>query len=65
MQPYQERVLQERLDLANKLCDLTQFGTTATFEELPLEDQQLLDNQWDFMHLYLECLDKRIKKFNL
>ncbi len=65
MQPYQQRVINERDDLAEKLDKLTKFGETDVFDNLSLEDQQLLDNQWDFMSLYLDCLNRRIAKFSL
>lgn len=61
--PHQQRVIDERRDLAVKLERLTAFREKPGFADLPLVDQGLLVQQADHMAAYLSVLDARIKRW--
>ena len=63
MQPHQERVLQEKADLDDRLAKLTTFLETDTFRALPEEDRELLFLQWGLMQDLSDILAKRIGRF--
>ena len=63
MKDYQERVVVEMKELANRLLKLTEFKETRVFRSLDKEDQGLLFEQFDHMKAYLEVLVKRISRF--
>jgi hypothetical protein len=64
MKPHQERVVQERTDLAEKLEKLDAFlGDTAKFRALDFSDGCLLVEQSEIMRAYVEVLDARIARF--
>ena len=63
MQPYQERVVNERAELAEKVNKLGAFLFTAQFDTVPREEQFRLARQHFLMSAYLAVLDERIRVF--
>lgn len=63
MQPHEQRVIDEREELADKLGKLSTFAAGETFAGLPEVDQVLLAGQRDVMSAYLKILDRRIARF--
>ncbi|WP_375540746.1 crAss001_48 related protein [Serratia silvae] len=61
--PYQQRVIDERYQLAEKLNALSNFLNTAIFLSLPQCEQTLLTEQKGIMGDYLSILEKRISRF--
>ena len=65
MKPHQQRVAQERTELAEKLDKLGRFlfeGTSIVLS-LPVDEQARLLKQYSYMRIYLEVLDERIAAF--
>lgn len=62
--PYQQRVVDEHLELAIKFAALDKFLGTSIFQELEEQDQDLLDDQYKAMAWYIEVLTTRIKRFS-
>lgn len=60
---HQERVVEERRALDEKLTALHSFRTLPKFAGLSLVDQGLLVEQAAHMEAYLGVLDARIKRF--
>lgn len=65
MQPHQERVVTEEAELSDKLNKLGAFIHGEVFKALPVEDQQLLQEQDDHMRLYAHVLRQRIERFKI
>lgn len=64
MEPWQNRVIEEKEDLLTKAQALSQFiGLNPEFENIPEEEQERLKEQCEVMWEYLEILEKRIKAF--
>jgi len=63
MQPYQERVVQEKQELEEKITNLEAFIGTDTFDGLPAQDQILLSLQYHIMVEYAKVLRRRIALF--
>lgn len=64
LQPHQERVIQERDDLVEKLNKLYDFThRNPLFNDLAREDADLLVEQAECMSRYADCLNKRIARF--
>ena len=61
--PHQERVVNERTDLIEKITKLHAFFKTEIFEDLQEEDQNLLEEQVQLMMDYSDVLLKRINRF--
>lgn len=61
--PYQQRVIDERDELAARLGKLEAYLMGAAFTLLPPEDQALLHIQAALMKTYCETLEKRIARF--
>ena len=61
--PHEQRVVDERNELADNLAKLTAFFHTVIFEGLQEVDQGLLVTQEDQMTAYLVTLNSRIKRF--
>jgi len=53
MQPWQDRLIQERNDLYEKLTKLVLFKETPIFKNLPDDDKLLLARQQAAMNKYL------------
>jgi hypothetical protein len=63
MQPHQERVVQEKKELDEKLAKLASFGTTPLFDSLPADEQGRLNRQFSVMEEYSHILEERIAAF--
>lgn len=61
--PHQQRVVEERNELVDKVTKLHSFFNTEIFESLPGEDQELLVKQEKVMKEYSDILLDRIKRF--
>lgn len=66
MQPYQQRVIQEQEELAEKASKLYNFLSSSNpslFLSLSKEDQHLLKQQYIAMKAYEGILSQRIARF--
>ena len=66
MQPHQERVVNEKRELDEKLAKLKAFcfgESNAIFRGLHPIDRNLLEDQFTVMERYSSILDSRIKRF--
>lgn len=63
LQPFQQRVTEERADLHAKVEKLEAFLETDAFRELQIMDQGYLSRQRSLMREYLQVLDFRIARF--
>lgn len=63
LQPHQQRVVDERTELVEKLGKLDKFIDGDVFDTLPPEDQKLLEVQQSLMTHYAKILDQRIARF--
>jgi hypothetical protein len=61
--PHQQRVVQERIELMDKITKLHLFFKTSSFKDLDEENQNLLNEQSQIMMNYADILLKRINKF--
>lgn len=61
--PHQQRVVDEKSELDEKLSKLDAFLRTDTFKRLRNEEQILLDRQATAMQIYSGILGERIKLF--
>lgn len=61
--PYQQRVLEERDELSDRMGRLYEFNHSAIFTTLPIIEQHLLLKQYAHMTGYLDALDRRIRLF--
>lgn len=62
-EPFQQRVINEKRELDEKLSKLTAFIETNAFNSLDKEDQMLLERQMIVMQNYISILEKRILRF--
>ena len=64
MQPYQKRVIDEKLELDEKARKLSEFiGNNPLFDNIAPEEQELMKEQCETMWEYSEILGKRIEGF--
>ena len=63
MQDWQQRVVDEKKELDNKIGRLTQFTQTQEFQSLPLPETDRLVRQLNAMEDYSEILGERIAAF--
>lgn len=63
LQPHEQRVVEERNDLIEKVTKLHAFFKTEMFNSLKKKDQDLLDEQSRVMMNYADILLKRIERF--
>lgn len=64
MQPHQQRIVDEKKDLSEKLDKLKTFiETSAVFKGLPQDEQGRLNRQFDVMAEYSSILGQRIEAF--
>lgn len=66
LQPHEERVVTEKRELDEKLAKLKAFcfdPGSQIFKDLPPEDQDLLEYQYEAMKNYSQILRKRIDRF--
>lgn len=64
LQPWQERVVEERAQLAERLTKLDEYLANRNALEPMTPDMILLVRQQTAMKVYLEILDERIKRFS-
>jgi len=63
LQPHEQRVVDERTELIEKITKLHAFFKTEIFDNLQEEDQNLLEEQVQLMMNYSDVLLKRINRF--
>ena len=63
LESWQQRVVDEAVELKVKTGNLTHFFQTPQFSKLSKDDQDLLIEQWEAMQKYGYVLEKRIDKF--
>lgn len=63
MQPHQQRVVDEKAELDDKISKLTVFTGGDIFKSIHQEDQDLLIDQLSLMAKYSQVLEKRISRF--
>ena len=60
---YQERVIDEKNDLEDRLVKLKNFLSSDMFHKLNDREKDLLSLQYDAMSIYNNILEKRIAKW--
>lgn len=60
---FQQRVVQEKVELDDKIINLDKFLLTETFHGLPAAEQDRLERQFDVMKEYASILGERIAAF--
>lgn len=63
MQPHQQRVVDEKHDLDEKLSKLDHFFGTAIFAVLPYDEKARMQRQAKHMAAYSDVLGERIAAF--
>jgi hypothetical protein len=63
MLPHQSRVIQERIQLADKVNKLEAFVTGEGSSKLAVHEKALLNEQLEHMAMYLRVLDMRVAGF--
>jgi hypothetical protein len=63
MQDFQQRVVDERVALVEKIDKLSPFIGCSVFQNLPVEERNRLTRQLYIMNQYAEVLDERIQNF--
>lgn len=63
MQPHQQRVIDEKIALDEKLNKLKEFLVSSIFDSLTMQEQTLLQAQSDYMQGYSNILAERITLF--
>ncbi len=63
MQAYQERVVEEKRELDEKVAKLGAFMSTEPFAVLPVEEQGRMNRQRALMECYGNVLGERIEAF--
>lgn len=61
--PHQQRVIEERKEVAVKAVALSEFFKTDIYKSLGLDEQRRLRRQIGIMDLYVGVLDERIEAF--
>lgn len=63
MEPHQQRVVDEKAELSDKLDKLETFVGGAVYASLPAPEQTRLSRQILIMQLYEQVLSERISAF--
>ncbi len=63
LQPFQQRVVDEKAELDERLSKLGAFFDTAVFDSLDALEKQRMKSQHDFMSQYSRVLGERIDAF--
>jgi hypothetical protein len=63
MQPHQRRVVDEKVELSDKLEKLLKFLDGSIYASLPPSEQSRLSRQSLIMQLYEQVLEERIGSF--
>ncbi len=64
LEPHQQRVIDEKIDLSDKRAKLFAFFYSPTFYELDQDEKGRLKIQYEIMGAYVEILNQRIRAFN-
>lgn len=64
MIPYQQRAIDEKTELDERIEKLNKFLATGTFAELPQDEQDRMQRQAKYMRRYSEILGQRIEAFH-
>lgn len=62
MEPFQERLLAEQLELQGRVTKLQGFIDTGNFNALPERERHDLTMQYSYMSGYLYILDSRVAR---
>ena len=63
MQDWQQRVVDEKAELCERLAKLRQFRQTAEFAAMESDDRSLMEKQAEYMQEYADILGRRIARF--
>ena len=63
MQAHQQRVVEEKVELSEKLTKLELFLSGSVYASLPSAEQTRLSRQYLIMQLYEQVLSERIGAF--
>lgn len=63
MNDWQQRVIDEKRELCERLAKLRQFFVTTAFAEMDSESRELMKRQAKIMQNYTNVLNERIKRF--
>ena len=63
MQPHQQRVVDEKTELDEKITKLRAFFDNPIYKSLLIDEQERLDRQLQYMLDYSEVLGERIAAF--
>ena len=63
MAPHQERVVNEKTQLDERLEKLKAFSLTPVFDNLPSDEKSRLTEQEGYMRSYSDVLGRRIAAF--
>ncbi len=63
MEPYQERVISEMTELAERINKLSAFIGSSPFVHLPYSERSRLKIQYHIMKAYESILKERIEEF--
>lgn len=63
LEPYQQRVIDEKKDLDGKIKRLDAFVNSEKFPTLAKEERERMDRQFFIMQQYSEVLGERIAAF--
>ena len=64
MKPHQQRVVDEKQSLDEKISKLISFMESDASSVLSLSEEDDLEEQLEYMEKYSEVLARRISKFN-
>jgi hypothetical protein len=64
MEPFQQRVVEERRELYDKCEKLNAFIPTQMFQQLPIAEQVRMRMQLLIMNQYAQILAERIAEFH-
>jgi hypothetical protein len=65
MEDFQQRVVNEKVQLDEKIGRLRRILNDPIFPTIPRDDQELLEHQFELMKEYSDVLGDRIKRFAL
>lgn len=64
MKPHQQRVVDEKTSLDEKISKLISFMESDASSVLSLSEEDDLEEQLEYMEKYSEVLERRISKFS-
>lgn len=63
MEAFQQRVVDEKKELDEKIAKLLAFSETETYDNLPEDEKSDLEEQFECMNNYSSVLERRISRF--